>query len=47
MLGVFNYAKSVYYGHKREWNKIVDRAMQADFSWSKSAKEYEELYKSM
>lgn len=47
MLGIFNYAKSVYYGHKREWNKIVDRAMQADFSWNKSAKEYEELYKSM
>lgn len=47
MLGIFNYAKSVYYEHKREWNKIVDRAMQADFSWASSAKKYEELYRSM
>lgn len=47
MLGIFNYAKSVYYEHKREWNKIVDRAMQADFSWASSAKKYEELYRNM
>ena len=25
MLGIVNYAKDVYYNHKREWNKIVDR----------------------
>lgn len=47
MLGIFNYAKSVYYDHKREWNKIVDRAMSADFSWASSAKKYEELYRNM
>jgi starch synthase len=44
MLGIINYAKSVFYDHKREWNKIVDRAMTKDFSWSNSAKKYEELY---
>ena len=44
MLGIFNYAKNVYYGRKREWNKIVDRAMQTDFSWKSSSKKYEELY---
>ena len=38
MLGIVNYAKSVYYNHKREWNKIVDRGMKKDFSWKSSAK---------
>lgn len=47
MLGIINYAKSVYYNHKREWNKIVDRGMKADFSWKSSAKKYEELYNSL
>ena len=47
MLSIINYAKSVYYGHKREWNKIVDRGMKADFSWNSSAREYEKLYNSL
>jgi starch synthase len=47
MLGIIYYAKDVYYNHKREWNKIVDRGMKADFSWKTSAKKYEELYKSL
>ena len=47
MLGIINYAKSVYYNNKREWNKIVDRAMKKDFSWSNSARKYEELYKNI
>ena len=29
---------------KREWNKMVDRAMAADFSWNNSARQYEEMY---
>ena len=37
-------AERVYYDNKREWNKMVDRAMAADFSWSHSAKQYEEMY---
>ena len=44
MLGIVNYAKSVYYNKKRDWNKLVDRAMKADFSWNTSARKYEELY---
>ena len=47
MLGIVNYAKSVYYNHKREWNKIVDRGMKKDFSWKSSAKKYEDLYNSL
>ena len=44
MLGIINYAKDVYYNKKREWNKIIDRAMAKDFSWRTSAGKYEELY---
>ena len=44
MLSIVNYAKSVYYNHKREWNKIVDRGMLKDFSWTSSAKKYQKLY---
>ena len=44
MLDAVRYAKNVYYNNKREWNKIVDRAMARDFSWAGSARKYEELY---
>ena len=44
MLGAIRYAEKIYYDKKREWNKIVDRAMAADFSWHVSAKKYQEMY---
>ena len=44
MLGSILYAEHVYYDRKREWNKIIDRGMAKDFSWTSSAKKYEELY---
>ncbi|MBO5198752.1 MAG: glycogen synthase GlgA [Lachnospiraceae bacterium] len=44
MLNTIRYAKSVYCDKKREWNKIVERAMTADFSWRSSARKYEDLY---
>ena len=44
MLDCIRYAKYVYYNKKREWNKIVDRGMAADFSWHASAMKYQELY---
>ena len=44
MLDTVRYAKHVYYNNKREWNKIVDRAMARDFSWAGSARKYEALY---
>ena len=30
---------TVYYDKRREWNKIVDRAMAADFSWTSFRKD--------
>lgn len=47
MLATLRYAKDVYYNHKREWNKIIDRGMAKDYSWGSSAKKYEELYNRM
>ena len=44
MLGVIRNAERIYYDKKREWNKIIDRAMAADFSWNHSAAQYEEMY---
>ncbi len=47
MLNTVRYAKHIYYDRKREWNKMVDRAMLTDFSWKASALKYQELYNSL
>lgn len=47
MLGTVTYAKNVFYNHRREWNKLVDRGMAVDFSWQRSARKYEDLYRSL
>lgn len=47
MLNTIRYAKYIYYTKKREWNKLIDRGMAMDFSWSNSARKYEELYLDM
>lgn len=44
MLSVVRYAKDIYQENRREWNKLIDRAMAQDFSWKRSAREYEEMY---
>ena len=44
MLRTIRYAEHIYYDKKREWNKIVDRGMAADFSWHVSAGKYQEMY---
>ncbi len=44
MLNTIRYAEHVYYDKKREWNKMIDRAMAADFSWDVSARKYQEMY---
>jgi len=44
MLETIRYAKNIYFNKKREWNKIIDRGMEKDFSWNNSAKRYEDLY---
>lgn len=44
MLATVRFAEHIYYDKKREWNKIIDRGMAADFSWHVSAKKYQEMY---
>ena len=44
MLGTVRYAERIYYAHKRDWNKMVDRAMAQDYSWGNSARQYQEMY---
>ena len=47
MLNTVRYAERIYYDKKRDWNKIVERAMSQDFSWKTSAKQYEDLYREL
>lgn len=44
MLNTIKYAYYVFNEKKREWNKLIDRGMAADFSWDTSAQKYAELY---
>lgn len=44
MLATIRYAEKIYYDKRREWNKMIDRAMAADFSWHVSAEKYQEMY---
>lgn len=46
MLYTVQYAIRVF-NDKKEWNKMVKRAMKADFSWKTSAKKYESLYEEL
>lgn len=47
MLNTVNYAKNIFLNKKREWNKLIDRAMSKDFSWKNSALKYENIYKNL
>ena len=44
MLHTIRYAEKIYYDRRREWNKMIDRAMAANFSWEVSANKYQEMY---
>lgn len=44
MLNAIRYSEKIYYDRKREWNKMIDRAMAQDFSWNVSALKYQEMY---
>lgn len=44
MLGVINYSKSIYFDHRKEWDAMVKRGMETDFSWNSSARQYEGMY---
>jgi len=43
MLSKIKEALEIYHS-KKDWKKLVSNAMSEDFSWDKSAKEYEKLY---
>ena len=45
MLHIINYSKHIYYDCRKDWNKMVERGMKMDFSWERSAKKYEEVYR--
>lgn len=45
LIGAVDRAIEAFYDRDR-WNDIVIRAMELDYSWEKSAKEYESIYKS-
>ena len=44
MLNTIRYAERIYYDRKKDWNKLVERAMSADFSWNVSARKYQDMY---
>jgi starch synthase len=37
-------ALDVFHGNKPAWTRLMTRGMRKDYSWSRSAKEYEKLY---
>ena len=43
-LNTVNYAKSVFFNYRDNWNDMVRRGMQQDFSWNSSARQYEGMY---
>lgn len=44
MLSTLYYALDIYYNHRDDWNAIAARGMRQDFSWGRSAREYEKIY---
>lgn len=44
MMGTLRYAEHIFYDKKRDWNKMVERAMAVDYSWKTSAEKYQQLY---
>lgn len=47
MLNTIRYSLEIYYDRRKEWDAMVKRAMKQDFSWKRSAKEYERLYEEL
>ena len=44
MMDSINYAKTVYFTQRDRWYEIAQRGMRMDYSWSRSAQKYEQLY---
>ena len=47
MLSIIRYAQSVYENDPTSWGDMVVRAMEKDYSWTSSAKQYEKIYDSL
>lgn len=45
LLNTVNYSKHIFFDKKAEWNKMVDRGMEKDYSWTNSKSNYEGLYR--
>lgn len=44
MLKIIKYSKDIFFNKKAMWNRMAERAMRTDFSWTASKLKYEELY---
>jgi starch synthase len=44
LLNTVNYSKHIFFDKKAEWNKMVERGMKKDYSWTHQKASYEELY---
>lgn len=44
MLNTINYSKHIYFDKKRQWNQMMDRGMEKDYSWKKSTERYTNIY---
>ena len=44
MLSTINYSKHVFFNYRKQWDDMVQRAMEQDFSWNSSARQYEGMY---
>ncbi len=45
MLNTINYSKYIFFEKKRQWNQMVERGMNLDYSWKKSTERYVGLYR--
>lgn len=44
LLNTINYSKRIFFDYKEQWQNMMERAMQQNYSWADSAKIYERLY---
>ena len=44
MMDCIRYAEQIYYDKREDWEKIIERGMEKDYSWNSSALQYQELY---
>jgi len=47
MMHVIRYAMNIYYSRRNDWDEIVKRGMEKDFSWNVSVNEYCKMYDSV